>query len=102
MGFEIHEALKEFLAFLEKQDGDNNTTITKKTEKFRKIYRATHRKCKEKITEQDYENLMKVRGEIREVADQIEDNGTVLIFPTVPSVAPLREGRSRKKYNRAE
>jgi len=96
MGFEIHEALKEFLAFLEKQDGDNNTTITKKTRSLGK-FTAQRIENAKKITEQDYENLMKVRGEIREVMDQIMDNGTVLIFPTVPSVAPLREGRSEEE-----
>ena len=95
MGFEIHEALKEFLAFLEKQDGDN-TTITKKTRSLGK-FTAQRIENAKKITEQDYENLMKVRGEIREVMDQIMDNGTVLIFPTVPSVAPLREGRSEEE-----
>ena len=29
--------------------------------------------------------------------DQIMDNGTVLIFPTVPGVAPMREGRSEEE-----
>ena len=95
MGFEIHEALKEFLAFLEKQDGDN-TTITKKTRSLGK-FTAQRIENAKKITEQDYENLMKVRGEIREVMDQIMDNGTVLIFPTVPGVAPMREGRSEEE-----
>jgi hypothetical protein len=94
MGFEIHEALKEFLAFLEKQDGATPASMSKKNASSLGKFTAQRIENAKKITEQDYENLMKVRGEIREVMDQIMDNGTVLIFPTVPGIAPMREGRS--------
>jgi Asp-tRNA(Asn)/Glu-tRNA(Gln) amidotransferase A subunit family amidase len=94
MGFEIHEALKEFLAFLEKQDGATPASMSKKDASSLGKFTAQRIENAKKITEQDYENLMKVRGEIREVMDQIMDNGTVLIFPTVPGIAPMREGRS--------
>ena len=79
MGFEIYDELKDWLE-------TTKPTLGKQT--------AMRIENAKKVSEQDYENLTKLREEIREVMDQIMDGGTVFIFPTVPGVAPLREGRS--------